>query len=335
MPAYAPLPQAETATGGPRRIGVEIEFGGLSVAEAVAIARDALGADAPPDSGDQHKQRLDIPGLGEFRFELDMARRHREAFAHKEGEEDDPLRQITGEIVNWLAPVEMVAPPLPVNQLAELHPLIARLRRAEATGAGHGAQTAYGMHFNVEITSDAITDILPQARAFALLEDWLRLALQIAMNRRLTGFVKAYPREFIDLVADPDYVPTRAQFFEDYLRLNPTRNRALDLTPIIDQLDPDRADAALGGEKRSPRPTFHYRLPDARVDEMGWTPRRDWMLWRLVERAAADPDLTLALQIGWQEHRADWSTAREDWVKRCADMLRAAGLIDRMGEPRE
>ncbi|MGG7566894.1 amidoligase family protein [Rhodovulum sp. DZ06] len=334
MTAYPPLPRPDTTEGEPRRVGVEIEFGGLTVEDAVRAARKVFG-DAEIDRQSQHHQTLADPELGDFTLELDMARRHREAFAHKEGAEDDPVRKITGDIVHWLTPVELVAPPLAPERLPALDPLIEALRTAGATGAGHGAQTAYGMHFNVEAVSLSVDHLLPVTRSFALLEDWLRKTLEISLNRRLTGFVKSYPREYIDTVAAEGYAPDRARFFDDYLSANPTRNRALDLTPIIEMADPDRAQAVLGDEKRSARPTFHYRLPDARVDEKGWSPVPDWTLWRVIERAAEDPALTMALTLGWREHRDRWTATREDWVQRCTDMLRAAGLVDARGAPTE
>lgn len=328
MTDYPNPPRPENADGEPRRIGVEIEFGGLSVPKSVVVAREALGGEV--EKRGQHLQILHVEGLGALEFELDMAPRHVEAFAEKE-DDDDPLRAITGEVVNWLAPVELVAPPLPLADLPRLDPLLKALRRAGATGTSHGVQTAYGMHLNVEAASLDVAGLLPVLRAFALLEDWLRDRLDISANRRLSGFVKPYPREYVDLLARADYVPDQGRLFSDYLRLNPTRNRALDLTPIIEMIDPDRAKRALGDEKRSARPTFHYRLPDAHVDRPDWSPRRDWALWRLVERAAADRALLEALAHGWEDHRAAWTSSRSDWGLRCEDMLRAAGLIARGG----
>lgn len=330
MPAYPSPPSPRNADGEPRRIGVEIEYGGLSVSESIKLAQGLLGGEV--EKHGQHRQTLHAPGLGALEFELDMASRHIDAFAEKEGD-DDLVRAITGEVVNWLAPVELVAPPLSVDDLHRLEPLIESMRDAGATGASHGAQTAYGMHLNVECQSLEADALLETLAAFALLEEWLRDALQIRFNRRLTGFVKPYPREYVDVLAQDDYRPERPKLFQDYLRHNPTRNRALDLTPIIDLLEPKLAQSVLGEEKRSARPTWHYRLPDAHADKPGWTPRRDWLFWRLIEQAAASPTLMSALRVGWREHQEDWTSSRWDWSDRCTDMLRAAGLIDAEGEP--
>ena len=58
--------------------------------------------------------------------------------------------------------------------------------------------------------------------------------------------------------------------------------------PLLTHLDPARVRAALPNEKINPRPTFHYRLPDARVSDPGWSIAPDWNRWVCVERLAAD-----------------------------------------------
>jgi hypothetical protein len=53
-------------------------------------------------------------------------------------------------------------------------------------------------------------------------------------------------------------------------------------------LDADRVRSVLPNEKINARPTFHYRLPDARVSDPGWSIAPDWNRWVAVERVAAD-----------------------------------------------
>ncbi|MEM6354465.1 MAG: amidoligase family protein, partial [Pseudomonadota bacterium] len=72
---------------------------------------------------------------------------------------------------------------------------------------------------------------------------------------------------------------------------NPTRNRPLDLLPILADLDADRVRAALPSEKIKPRPAYHYRLPDCRIDDAAWSPRDEWLRWLAVERLAANSAL--------------------------------------------
>jgi hypothetical protein len=76
---------------------------------------------------------------------------------------------------------------------------------------------------------------------------------------------------------------------DDYLDASPSRNRELDMLPLFAHLDHDRVRARLPYEKISARPTFHYRLPDSRVDDPAWTIAADWNRWVEVERLACDP----------------------------------------------
>ena len=48
-------------------------------------------------------------------------------------------------------------------------------------------------------------------------------------------------------------------------------------------------------EKINRRPTFHYRLPDARLSDPGWSIAPDWNRWVAVERVADDRDRLDAL----------------------------------------
>jgi len=78
------------------------------------------------------------------------------------------------------------------------------------------------------------------------------------------------------------------QLIDDYLDYNPTRNRALDLLPLFAWIDVDRVMGLMEGEKVTARPTYHYRLPNSRVDEVEWKTVEAWNSWVLVERLAND-----------------------------------------------
>ena len=58
--------------------------------------------------------------------------------------------------------------------------------------------------------------------------------------------------------------------------------------PLLLFLDEGAVRAKLPGEKIRGRPTFHYRMPDARVSDPGWSIAPDWNRWVAVERLAAD-----------------------------------------------
>jgi hypothetical protein len=62
------------------------------------------------------------------------------------------------------------------------------------------------------------------------------------------------------------------------------------MLPVFAQLAPERVSHRIQGQKVKPRPAFHYRLPDSRVDEPGWGVAVDWNRWVAVERLTAEPE---------------------------------------------
>ena len=68
----------------------------------------------------------------------------------------------------------------------------------------------------------------------------------------------------------------------------------------------------------SPRPAYHYRLPNCRIDEPGWSIAAEWGRWVLVERLAARPDFSERLSrtyLGWDGSVLGYLTDRwENYV---------------------
>ena len=121
-----------------------------------------------------------------------------------------------------------------------------------------------------------------------------------------------YPADYVRRVVAPDYQPDLATFAEDYLAANPTRDRGLDLLPILLHLDARQVRARLPREKIGARPVLHYRLPQAHVGEPGWSIAPDWNRWAAVERLAEDRDGLVAL--GWAHQ--DFGGTEAAWVQR-------------------
>jgi hypothetical protein len=96
---------------------------------------------------------------------------------------------------------------------------------------------------------------------------------------------------------------------------------------LLEHLDPVRVRRALpDGQAKGGRPTWHYRLPEARVDEPDWTIAYEANRWCIVERVAACTDLLEALARAWQDHRASLTTLPSDWAVRVESMLRDAEI---------
>jgi hypothetical protein len=311
---FWPLPQPSRADGAPRRCGVEIECAGLSLREAADLLRALWGGRLDVERA---KDRLALRGgrYGTLRIERDTALSR----AGAEG----ALRAALGDLV----PVEIVTDPLAPGDLPLLDRTVAALRAAGARGSRDGVAFGFGVHLNPEVAAETADFVVPVVRAFALLEDWLRASDPIDPARRLLPFVDPWPRRLVDALAADGAAWDLPALTERYLALSPSRNRGLDLLPLLTHLDPDRVAAALPEAKaRGGRPAFHYRLPEARLDEAGWTLAYEWNRWVLVERVAAQPDLLAALAADWQEHRAALTTLRGDWAPRVEAMLAAAEI---------
>ncbi|QPH52342.1 amidoligase family protein [Pontivivens ytuae] len=316
---YASLPVARTADGSIRGVGLEFEFIGPDVGRTVSALREALGGEA---EGGPHSQYLRDSSIGDIKVLLDMG------FVQREGPDPD-LQRVVGEIGGVLVPVEIVLPPLPHDELDQIDPALEALRAAGAQGTSGAALYAFGMHINTEVVSLEIADIYPVLRAFALIEDGIRDSHPIDLGRWMLPFVDPYPRGFIDAMARGEGRNNPDDLIDVYTQHNATRNRGLDMLPILRAIDAERVQARLpAGEKGGTRPTFHYRLPDCRIDEPGWSPAVEWNVWTTVERIASDAALIDALAQGWLAHRARWTTLRTDWPPRIDAILREGGYAE-------
>ena len=312
---FLPLPRPGRAAGGARRVGVEIEFGGLAEARAAAILAEALGGRVREAS--RHELVVEGSEIGDIDVYLDTA------FRDEAGTLVGDLGLDLGRVV---VPVEAVTEPLAPAALPALQRGADALRAAGASGSRDGLLLGFGLHLNPELAATEAAHVVPVVRSFALLEDWLRNADPIDAARRVLPFVSPYPRHFVDRLAAEAAHWDLAAFIEAYLDETPTRNRGLDMLPVIRHLDEARLLRAIPEAGAiSARPAFHYRLPDSRIDEDGWTLAYEWNRWVMVERLAADSDRLETLARDWREYRKDPLTIRADWrrhVERALDSWR-------------
>lgn len=300
---FLPLPQPRDAAGAPRRLGVEIEFGGLGVAEVAALLAERLGGQVRLVAPYEH--RVEGTALGDVEVVLDTAMRKGKASA---------LRARGLALGREVIPVEIVLPPLPPERFAEIDALRALLREAGALGSRHGILIGFGCHLNIEAAGpDSVPAVV---RAFALVEDWLRYADPMDPARRLLPFVDPWPRRFARTLLAADPALALPELIDLYLRTTPTRNRALDCLPLFRHFHPERIEHAPLSMKISARPAYHYRLPDSRVDEACWTVAYEWNRWGLVEGVAADADLLATLTRDWLALDRSGRLTRHDWSDR-------------------
>jgi len=280
------------------------------------IARDRLGGTIEETGAEAFA--LQDSALGRLKIYLDTS-------WGKEGA--GAIERKGVELAKGLIPVEIVTDPLDPADFSHLDTLCTALRDAGAAGSGQGWLYGFGVHFNPEITGDDPGDILPALTAYALVEDWLRDRIALDTTRRLMPFVDRYPAALVDVLAARDIAGT-ADLAARYLEISPSRNHGLDMLPILAHLHEEMVEAAMGADSLvSARPTFHYRLPDCRIDEPGWSVAGGWNDWVAIEALAARSDVLDALCDGWRARRGGLTLGRDDWRRSTGEILMQHGLV--------
>lgn len=318
-----PLPdRLQGADGAPRRVGVEIELQGIRVDALAALVARVLGGEVRERSTAHFE--VVTSDSASWRVEVDMQLLQELA---REARDGDPIKGLLADALgaasSLLVPCEIVSPPLPMDRLARpMADLVTALHEAGARGTRHTPWYAFGLHFNVDLPNLDVSTQLAFLQAFVCAYDWLRWHGRVDPARRLTPYIDGYPRDFELLVTDPGYAADQDTLIDDYLAHNPTRNRALDLLPLFQHLDPERVRAVVDDDLVKPRPALHYRLANSSVDEPDWSIRHPWAEWVALERLAGDPAALAACCEAFRTHRsqllhpvtANWRKASEQWL---------------------
>ena len=314
MSDFARLPQPLNARGKPRLVGVEIELGGMDEADVARTCADTLGGKA--HQGDGPFWTVEDSDVGQIEIYLDIFLRNAQ---------QSKLRDLALDIGREVVPVEIVTEPLDHAGLCRLDDLRAALREAGGLGSGAGWFFGFGLHLNIEIASEEDKDIVHPLLAYALIEDWMRSASPIDESRRVLPFTDPYPTEFVRALIAAGPGASLDQAVGLYLKHTPSRNRGIYMLPVFAHFYPDRIAAAIS-DKTSARPTFHFRLPDCRIDEAGWSIADEWNRWLVVERVAQDADLLTELARAWDDDHGLVTLSRKRWAERCGTILGVAGL---------
>lgn len=322
-----PLPaRSHRADGGVRRVGIEIEFGGLQ-GQAIASAMvAAVGGEARVLS--LAEWRIEGTEIGDLRVELDS--RLVQQLARDAAEEAVPdwladISEWTSELVERVAshvlPWEVVTGPVPMDELRSVDRLVEALRGAGALGTRQAPHYAFGVHLNPELPDLDEQTVFAYFKAFLCLKDWLRSRCRPDFARTVSPFISDFDGAWVREVVSSDYAPDLAGFIDEYLRANPTRNRSLDMLPLFLHLDEARVRRVVDDPLVRGRPTLHYRLPNSEVDDADFSLREIWADWLEVERLAADAErlrevgdayaqwlmrLRLPFDEGWAQETPGW-----------------------------
>lgn len=328
-PPWKPaLPERARTTGGNlRRVGVELEMIGRTVAEISATVADQVGGTTTAKTQYEHVVHGDADG--EWIVELDsrfVRKMERDAPPDNEvlARIDEAAEQALRYGAERLVPVEVVSPPLPMPRLADVQRLVEALRTVGAEGTRASVSYAFGMQFNPEMPDLEPETIASYLKAFLCLYEWLRERAAPDLTRRLTRFAAPFPGEYVRLVVDPDYWPNVERFIDDYLEFNPTRNRALDMLPLFLHVDAERVRAVVDDPKVKPRPALHYRLPNCEIDQPDWGVYDAWNDWLDVETLTARRSALQRLCIRYSERLTrPLERLREGWTEEVDTWLRA------------
>lgn len=116
-----------------------------------------------------------------------------------------------------------------------------------------------------------------------VLQWWLVEANSVDRARRVSPHIELFDESYINCLLSREN-PGIERLIDDYLEHNPSRNRALDMLPMFASIDAERVCKAVDDPKIKARPTFHYRLPNCRIDDPDWSLVPSWNLWCVVER---------------------------------------------------
>ena len=270
---------------------------GLEIEQITGAVVDVLGGTVVRESA--FVAHVRGSALGDFRAELDadiLKSRGYQGHLSELGIEigqgsiRDGLEAVLSRVAGLVVPFELVGPPVPWTELPRIDEVRAKLCDVGARGTQASALYAFGMQLNVEPVELEAAYLLRVLRAFLVLYEALLEREQVDLSRKLTPYVQAYPEDYVVHVMQKDYAPDITRFIDDFLLYTPTRNRPLDFLSLFAHLDEARVMAApVERELVKPRPAFHYRLPNCRIDEPSWTLAEAWNGWIEVERLAADP----------------------------------------------
>ena len=316
-----------------RKAGFEFEFGNLPIKQTAEALQMALGGEL--EAKTPFEAVLHGTTLGRLKIERDAdilkSVKYRK-WLEQLGVEFSPGslgHEIEANIDNAsriLIPCEVVTDPIPFDELERLDGLVKTLNTLGAEGTQDSLIYAFGMHINPSLPDTEPATVCKYLQAFLLLHTWIIESSNIDITRRfMTKYIDPFPQPYIELVLSPDSWPDLQTFTDDYMTHNPTRNRALDLLPILCELDRDRVMDALNDEERNlvkGRPAFHYRLPDCKINEPGWSAAAPWNHWVYIEKVAHNEPLLHELIGAWRESNEKFSLApKTSWAARLTSLL--------------
>ena len=192
---YEPLPVETNHDGETRRVGIELEFTGLTLEQATSVVLENLDAKIKTET--QAEKVVEIAALGDFAIEIDWAFLKQQADEFKQTDREDKWLGYLGDMATMLVPLEIVSPPIKWHELPRLEKLTGILKLCGAKGTENSLLSAYGLHINTEIPSPDPEVLHAYLKAFSLLQSWLSDYHQVDISRKVTPYIDFFAHEYI------------------------------------------------------------------------------------------------------------------------------------------
>ncbi len=306
----------------PRHVGIEIEYSNLSLEKSAKLVSDLFGGNLHKIT--KYELELKDTKYGNFKFELDAQLLQKmqsdnlfDKLSDIIGSVSHSIDDIVDKTSKGFVPFEIAAPPIPIKNLDEADKMIESLRLNGALGTTHSLYYAFGVHFNIEPPSQNIEDVLRLFKSFLIIQKWIEVQSEVDIARKISPYINDFPKEYIKKIVDIDYKPTKEEFLQDYIKYNPTRNRILDMLPQLAFWDEKEVRKHLPKEKINPRPTYHYRLPNSKVNLFRWNLSQEFQLWVIVEILANNEKVFNKMSKEFLLQLDSPLFNKNEWIEQC------------------
>lgn len=317
-------PVTHNSDGSPKRVGFELEFSGVTLEQTAKTLKDSLGGELKQKTSVEWTLHNEI--LGDFNIELDWEYLKLEARQNRRLDRDETLVEVLAEMASLLVPIEVACPPIAVADLDALSPMVVALRKAGAVGTDESLLAAYGLHINTDIQRPDAETLHAYLKAFGLLQWWLVDAHRVDITRKMSPYIDLYSDAYLNVLFSGT-MPSMERVVADYLYYNPSRNRALDMLPLLSHIDLNAVRRMVDDPKIKVRPAFHYRLPNCNIDRLDWSLSQSWNIWWCVEQLANRPrDLECLGRAFLLAARPILGVSRDAWVEFIGRWLKENGL---------
>jgi hypothetical protein len=313
-----------------RHVGFEIEFSNIDLKKILEVFQREFNFEIKKENNYFYKLGSKY---GDFVLELDfelLTKQKLQSSAKElskiigidiDKEDISLLEDFIGKLSKDIVPYEISTPPLPLDEIDIIDNIVKKLSINNAKGTTYKIYYAFGLHINIEVISLEVKSLLSYLRAYVILQDFINKDAKVDLARKATPFIDNFKSEYIQYILDDNYNPTEKVFIKDYIRFNPTRNRSLDMLPILGFMDESTVRTLLPDEKIKPRPAFHYRLSNSMIGSSNWRVSNEWNRWILVENLANDEKSLVFLSKEYNKYLDrlinldSWEQRIEKWIK--------------------